>query len=57
MENNEKRYYETPVAEKMMFNYCDQVVAASQSNTCISVWINHGQNECTEGNELQEFLN
>lgn len=55
MKNNEKRTYETPVAEKIMFNYCDQVVAASQS-TCTNVWINYGQGECTEGNKFQEAL-
>lgn len=55
MKNNEKKNYETPVAVKMMFNYSDQVVAASKP--CVSVWVNHGKNECTEGNQLQEFLN
>lgn len=57
MKTHEKKNYETPVAEKMMFNYCDQVVAASQTRNCISVWINHGKDECTDGNELKEFLN
>lgn len=57
MRKNEKKYYEAPVAEKMMFNYCDQVVAASQSLQCISVWINYGKTECTEGNKFQEHLN
>lgn len=55
MKNNEKRTYETPVAEKIMFNYCDQVVAASQK-TCVSVWVNHGADECTDGNAFLKPL-
>lgn len=57
MKNTEKKKYETPLAEKMMFNYCDQVVAASQSQTCESVWINAGQWECTDGNAFLKPLN
>lgn len=56
MKNNEKRNYETPVAEKMMFNYCDQVVAASQTQTCVSVWVNHGKDSCTDGNAFLKPL-
>lgn len=54
MNNNEKKNYETPAADKIMFNYCDQVVAASN---CISVWINQGVASCTDGNQHQEHLN
>ena len=35
MKNNVKKNYETPEAEKIMFNYRDQVVAASSG--CQSV--------------------
>lgn len=55
MENNTKKNYETPEAEKIMFNYRDQVVAASQG--CQDVWINIGVNSCTEGNRHHEHLN
>lgn len=57
MKNNEKKSYEAPLVEKMMFNYCDQVVAASQSQNCESVWINQGEKECTEGNAFLKPLN
>lgn len=53
MENNVKKNYETPEAEKIMFNYRDQVVAASQ---CLSVWVNEGDGRCTDGNELLKPL-
>lgn len=55
MENNVKKTYETPEAEKIMFNYRDQVVAASQN--CQSVWINIGVGSCTEGNRHHQHLN
>ena len=55
MENNVKKTYETPEAEKIMFNYRDQVVAASQ--VCQSVWINIGVGSCTEGNRHHQHLN
>lgn len=54
MNNNEKKNYETPEADKIMFNYCDQVVAASN---CESVWVNQGATSCTEGNQHYEYLN
>lgn len=52
-----KKTYETPEAEKMMFNYRDQVVAASTGNNCESVWVNRGVYSCTEGNAHWEYLN
>ena len=53
-----KKTYETPEAEKMEFNYRDQVVAASAGNQCIGVWNNEGHTSCTEGNpEWVEALN
>ena len=55
MEKNVKKIYETPEAEKIMFNYRDQVVAASQG--CQSVWVNIGASSCTEGNKHLEHLN
>ena len=53
MENIEKKSYEKPEAEKMMFNYRDQVVAAS---TCQSVWVNVGDSTCESGNSHLEYL-
>lgn len=55
MENNVKKNYETPEAEKIMFDYRDQVVAASQG--CLSAWVNIGDKSCTEGNKHYEHLN
>lgn len=54
MENNTKKNYETPEAEKIMFNYRDQVVAASQG--CTDVWINIGYYSCEDGNRHHEHL-
>ena len=60
MENNVKKNYETPEAEKMLFNYRDQVVAASPGGqACGSVYINQGEYEggfCTDP-EHHEYLN
>ena len=59
MENNVKKTYETPEAEKMTFNYRDQVVAASIGQLCGSVYINQGEYEggtCTNW-EHHEYLN
>ena len=53
MEN--KKTYETPHAVTMKFNYRDQVVAASKE--CESVWVNIGENSCTDGNQHYEQLN
>lgn len=55
MENNVKKNYQTPEAEKIVFNYRDQVVAASQ--TCTDAWVNIGNSSCTEGNKHLEHLN
>lgn len=57
MEKNEKKNYDTPLADKILFHYCDQVVAASQAQSCESVWINQGEKECTEGNAFLKHLN
>ena len=56
MKNNVKKNYETPEAEKIMFNYRDQVVAAS-SLSCPSRWVNIGVTSCVEGNKHFEHLN
>lgn len=53
MEN--KKIYEAPEAEKMLFNYRDQVVAASTN--CVDQWVNIGAENCTEGNKHLERLN
>lgn len=57
MENIEKKTYETPAAEKMEFNYRDQVVVASNGGSCQSVWVNVGAGSCTDGNAHWESLN
>ncbi len=49
-----KKTYETPVAEKIEFQYEEQVVA---SNGCNDVWVNVGETSCTEGNAHWEHLN
>lgn len=52
-----KKNYEKPTAEKMMFNYRNQVVAASAGgNNCQSVWVNVGETSCSEGNAHWEYL-
>ena len=50
-----KKTYEAPTAEKMEFNYRDQVVVAS--GTCTDSWVNTGVNSCTDGNAHWEKLN
>lgn len=50
-----KKQYETPVAEKVEFQYQEQVVASN--STCSSTWVNVGVFECTEGNKHLENLN
>ena len=56
MEMTAKKTYETPEAEKMTFNYRDQVVVASNGN-CPGIWVNIGDVSCTEGNGHFEYLN
>lgn len=51
-----KKTYEKPTAEKMMFNYRDQVVAASGANNCQSVWVHTGDESCKD-QQHQEKLN
>lgn len=50
-----KRAYETPNAEKIQFQYQEQVVASNTS--CIDRWVNIGVDECTDGNKHLEKLN
>ena len=45
-----KRNYETPVAEKVTFQYQEQVTASGQN--CTSQWINIGDSSCQD----QEFV-
>lgn len=43
-----KKDYMAPEAEKIEFNYRDQVVAASGSHTCVIQWTNEpGQTGCS----------
>lgn len=51
-----KKTYETPSIEVVKFQYRDQVVVASGVN-CKDVWVNIGENECTDGNAHLEHLN
>ena len=48
-----KKTYETPVAEKVTFQYQEQVTASGQ--TCTSQWINTGDNTCKEFELVQNF--
>lgn len=52
-----KKTYETPSMEIVKFQYRDQVVAESGSNTCISVWVNQGGDSCTSGNQYLKPYN
>ena len=56
MENNVKKNYQTPDAEKIVFNYRDQVVAASGGDKCVDRWIYQGTFSCTEGKQKLEHL-
>ena len=53
MEMNEKKTYETPEAEKMMFNYRDQVVAAS--NCIVSGEYSHFVGDCTSSDASSNY--
>lgn len=50
-----KKTYETPAAEKIEFQYEDQMLASSVEN-CRDVWVNIGVNSCTDGNSHLEHL-
>ena len=50
-----KKQYETPMAEKVNFQYQEQVVASNAA--CSSAWVNIGLLECTEGNKHLQYLN
>lgn len=50
-----KKTYVTPEAEKIEFDYQEQVVAAS-SETCDSRWVNVGQYDCEDGIKHLEYL-
>ena len=49
-----KEMYEKPMAEKIVFSYKEQVGAAS--GTCLSQWINTGENNCNESDKVKSFL-
>lgn len=50
MEMTEKKTYETPEAEKMSFNYRDQVVAAS---SCLNQYGSVGSQSCENESFIQ----
>ena len=55
-----KKTYETPNAEKISFQYQEQVVASNVgggSGACIDVWVNTGSPSCTDDNAHWERLN
>ena len=51
-----KKVYESPVAEKVTFQYQEQVVASNGSEGCTSQWVNYGDGSCTSGNAHLEYL-
>lgn len=53
MENIEKKTYEAPEAEKMMFNYRDQVVAAS--NCIVSGDYSHFKGSCSSSDASTNY--
>jgi hypothetical protein len=53
MEMTEKKTYETPEAEKMMFNYRDQVVAAS--GCIVSGSYSHETGTCTSDDATSNY--
>ena len=52
-----KKVYETPNAEKISFQYQEQVVASNDGNSCMDVWVNTGFITCTDDNAHWERLN
>ena len=50
-----KKTYVAPVAEKIKFEYKDQVVAAS-GQSCTSQWINIGNSNCNESELVKNFM-
>ena len=51
-----KKEYTTPVAEKVEFNYREQVVA-SPGKECIGLWNKEGSDGCEGKQEFVEYLN
>lgn len=54
MEMIEKKTYETPEAEKMLFNYRDQVVAASSRCTVNGSYTNY-VNVCSKEDASENY--
>ena len=55
MENIEKKTYETPEAEKMLFNYRDQVVVAS--GCIVSGSYSHEVGNCSSSDASADYTN
>ena len=55
-----KKTYAKPEADKIAFNYRDQVVAASAGEStgdkCVDRWIYVGDSSCTDGNQHLEHI-
>ena len=49
-----KRNYETPVAEKVTFQYQEQVTA-SGATTCTNQWTNIGDDTCNDFEWVKNF--
>ena len=49
-----KRNYETPVAEKVTFQYQEQVTASGA--TCTNQWVNIGDTTCNSLEQNKNFL-
>ena len=52
-----KKTYETPEAEKMMFNYRDQVVAASAGRCIVNGEYSHFVGECNSSDASSNYNN
>ena len=49
-----KKFYETPAAEKVTFQYQEQVTASGQ--TCTSQWINTGDSRCDDSEWVKSLV-
>lgn len=55
MEMTEKKTYETPEAEKMLFNYRDQIVVAS--GCIVSGSYSHEKDICSSNDASADYTN
>lgn len=50
-----KKTYETPVAEKVTFQYQEQVTASGTTKDCTSQWTNIGDSTCQDFEQVKNF--